>query len=100
MNSQEYVCIFHKNTGSLAGKLRLNLIIFEQYNALKHRSKLAKNYFFRKKHYFVKVTSTKPRYDLIETLRAHIKEKLVDFMPKNKEEFKAKILEIWNEISS
>lgn len=40
-----------------------------------------------------------PDMNPIENLWAHIKEKLINFVPKNKSELKAKIMELWNGIS-
>lgn len=99
MDAKEYACILHENLSASATKMGLNEFIFQQDNDPKHTSRVAKEYFEENEIELLDWPAQSPDMNPIETLWSIIKEKLVDFIPKNKDDLKEKILEIWSGIS-
>lgn len=99
MDSIKYVDILSNNLPSSAALMGLSDYTFQQDNDPKHTSKLAKRFFETKEISVLPWAPQSPDLNPIETLWAIIKQKLVNFRPKNKEELKQRIIYEWNNIS-
>ncbi len=93
-----YVNILANNLGDSAAIMGLDSFIFQQDNDPKHTSGYAKDYFLTKNIQALEWPSQSPDLNPIEHLWAYVKYHLRNFKPKNKNELKEKIVEIWRSI--
>ncbi len=95
INSGKYINILANNLKDSASKMNLSSYIFQQDSAPCHKSKTTMDYFEAEEIALLDWAPQSPDLNPIEHVWAYIKLKLRDFIPKNLDDLKRKILEIW-----
>jgi DDE superfamily endonuclease len=98
MNSLDYVRILADNLGVSAAEMGLFDYIFQQDNDPKHTSGLARLFFSERGIRVLEWPSQSPDLNPIEHLWAYMKRRLAELAPKNINQLKSFLIEIWNTI--
>ena len=99
MDKYRYINILAENLEDSAKKLGLNDYYFQQDNVPKHTAKEVKEFLKIKDIKLIDWPSQSPDLNPIEHLWAHVKNKLSEKRPKNINQLKQNILEIWSSIT-
>jgi hypothetical protein len=98
MNSLDYVRILADNLDVYAAKMGPFDYIFQQDNDPKHTSGLARLFFSERGIRILDQPSQSPDLNPIEHLWAYMKRRLAELAPKNIDQLKSFLIEIWNTI--
>lgn len=99
LDSGKYINLLANNLYASAEKMNLNTFIFQQDGAPCHTSKTTMKFFKDNKIVLLDWAAQSPDMNPIEHIWAYIKILLKDYSPKNKDELKKKITDIWNNLS-
>jgi transposase len=96
MTGEKYVKILPKDLFESANEIGLSLdFVFQQDNYLKHRSKIARDFFERNNISVMPWPSQSPDLNIIENVWSELKKKYSELNVKSKKEAFEKIQELW-----
>ena len=99
MNAYSYLDILKNNLFKSAHSMGLNEFIYQHDNDPKHTSKLIKKFFINKNIPVLNWPSQSPDLNQIEHIWAYMKSQIRGKNFTNKEELKAELITVWNNIS-